>query len=214
MHECEAAPACDESSRTALAAPASASEVVTHEAEHGLDPEMKESAEERERALMKEIKELRGAVRLMHNDLCDAAECLTNEVWLRRQAQAEVKCLKDDMAIKEIAMQECIDVASDEQWPSFQQVLLKNIQGMCSRLTNTCARCSTSSLEADDAAAEQEAKELMSGWQPAPNEKYYQWSSESCRELYNSVRARARAAFAQRCNRLSLSDDLYKSDGD
>ena len=45
---------------------------------------------------MQEIRELRCAICLMHNDLHDASDCLTNQVWLKRQAQAEVKGLKDD----------------------------------------------------------------------------------------------------------------------
>ena len=61
--------------------------------------ELQEKARSREIALMREIRELRGAVQLLHTDLHAAARCVEQQVFERRLNDAELRCTKKSILL-------------------------------------------------------------------------------------------------------------------
>ena len=141
---------------------------------------------------------------MMHNDLMAASDCVKKQVWRAREAEAEVKEKDEALAANNKALDDIEWPPDFEQWMEFCDAF--------SGSTYSLSRALQSLHEDTYTPACEEAKGLMAGWEPALQDRYWDWESgESCRRLFDSVRERARAKF-ESSDQLCVIDDPYHSD--
>ena len=173
----------------------SASEVMATEASDdeyergfrdGKQVRANEQARDREIALMREIRELRGAVSLLHTDLKAATMCVRHQAIDRHFNEAELRYTKETLEAKEKAMHKI-------EWPPDFFGQDENFQcwmSFCDAYRDAdhyLARFMKFCREDTEPAAEEDAKQLMAKWEPDLQLLGH--------ELYDRLRARARASF-------------------
>ena len=130
--------------------------------------------------------------------------CVRQQVSQRHENEAELKCIKENLAAKEKAVDEMT-------WPSDFFGQEENFQcwmSFCDAYSDADhyrARFMQFINQDTEPAAAEEATQLMAAWAPV--------SGLHGRELYDSLRARARASFAEtesEANMMAAGDVEYE----